>query len=93
MIARDASAETSGKLSRIPATRKERQSNVRTCNFPPPGGQSTTMAHTKAQKETFILAAAISVMAIKIMLGIVLLHRWRMEALTRGEAFGDEEDQ
>lgn len=51
------------------------------------------MAHTKAQKETFILAAAISVMALKIMLGIVLLHRWRMEALTRGEAFGDEEDQ
>jgi len=48
------------------------------------------MTASKAQKETLILAVAISLMAAKIMVGIILLHRWRMTAAARGEPFGDE---
>lgn len=48
------------------------------------------MPISKAKKETLVLTIAISIMAAKIFLGIILLHRWRMTALARGEAFGDE---
>jgi hypothetical protein len=48
------------------------------------------MTASKAKKETLILAVAISLMAAKIMVGIILLHRWRMTAAARGEPFGDE---
>ncbi|MFY8215995.1 MAG: hypothetical protein ACOVMP_05275 [Chthoniobacterales bacterium] len=48
------------------------------------------MPSSKAKKETLILAVAISLMAAKIMVGIILLHRWRMTAAARGEPFGDE---
>jgi len=48
------------------------------------------MSLSRAEKETVILAVAISVMAAKIMLGVILLHRWRTSAAARGEPFGDE---
>ena len=50
-----------------------------------------TMPLSKARKEKLILAIAVSLMAAKIMLGVIMLHRWRMQSVARGEVFGADE--
>jgi len=49
------------------------------------------MPLSKARKEKLILAIAVSLMAAKIMLGVIMLHRWRMQSVARGEVFGADE--
>ena len=46
----------------------------------------------KAQKESFILIAAVTLMTLKIMLGIVLMHRWRLKAAREGLPFVEDDD-
>ena len=46
----------------------------------------------KAQKESLILIAAVTLMTLKIMLGIVLMQRWRLKAAREGLPFIEDDD-
>lgn len=47
---------------------------------------------SKAQKKSLILIVAVTLMALKIMLGIVLIHRWRLAAAREGLPFVEDDD-
>lgn len=47
---------------------------------------------TRIKREAVLTLAAVGMMAMKIWLGMLLVSRWRTQAIARGEAFDEEPD-
>lgn len=44
------------------------------------------------QKESLLLALAVTMMAVKIMAGIIIVHQMRLRAARKGLAFVEDDD-
>lgn len=47
----------------------------------------------RLRREGTILTIAVAIMTLKIMLGVILIHRWRMQAEKDHVPFGDADDR
>ena len=47
----------------------------------------------KIIREGTLLTVAVVIMTLKIMLGVILIHRWRLRAAKDHVPFGDAEDE